>query len=306
MGTTSSSYDEWIELENLTDAEIDLAGWRLESADGFPTVVLAGVIPASGFFLLERGDDGTVSDVPADLVYGTQHYSWTLGNGGEHLRLIDRNGATVDEIPAHGGWFAGIASPDYRSMERVNPARPGTDPDNWRSHDARFAQNGLDVDGDPIRGTPRAPNAATNPPTAAFTWNPDAPTSWDVIAFADLSSDLDGTIAAWAWTFGNGDASTDRHPEHRFRGTGTYLVSVEVQDNDGLRGTTTGAVTVTLGPGDVDHNGTIDVCDVRILLQAVTGIGQLEADRRDAADTDRDGDIDADDVQRLAEYLIGL
>ena len=66
MGTAASSADEWIELYNATGQPITLAGWTL-SDGGDISVTLGGVIPAGGFFLLERSDDGTVSNLPEEI-----------------------------------------------------------------------------------------------------------------------------------------------------------------------------------------------------------------------------------------------
>ena len=53
MGTAASDSDEWIELYNATDQDIDLAGWTLTSSDGTPVIHLAGTILARGHYLLE-------------------------------------------------------------------------------------------------------------------------------------------------------------------------------------------------------------------------------------------------------------
>ena len=84
MGTETSSYDEWIELKNTTENDIDLANWKLISTDGSPEINLTGIIPAYGYFLLERTDDNSVLNITADLIY-----SGTLSNTGERLELKD-------------------------------------------------------------------------------------------------------------------------------------------------------------------------------------------------------------------------
>src|SRR5258707_13887588 len=56
MGTLASANDEWIELVNNTSSAINLTGWTLTAADGTPSIVLSGGIPAGGYFLLERTD----------------------------------------------------------------------------------------------------------------------------------------------------------------------------------------------------------------------------------------------------------
>jgi phosphatidylserine/phosphatidylglycerophosphate/cardiolipin synthase-like enzyme len=93
-GTPASHYDEWIELYNNTDREVDLRGWLLTAADGIPAVQLTGVIPAHGFYLLERTDDSTVANIPADQIY-----TGALENTGETLYLY---GAGIIDALAYG------------------------------------------------------------------------------------------------------------------------------------------------------------------------------------------------------------
>lgn len=102
MGTTNSASDEWLELYNPGIADISLDGWILEGEDGTPAVALSGNIDADGYVLLERTDDESMPDVPADLIY-----TGALGNNGEVLLLKDANGSIVDEVNAVGGWPAG-------------------------------------------------------------------------------------------------------------------------------------------------------------------------------------------------------
>jgi hypothetical protein len=152
-GTAADSGDEWIELFNPGGDDIPLDGWRLTD-DGDIHIALGGSIPGGGFFLLERGDDNTVSDIPADQIY-----SGNLSNSGERLRLIDPSGHTVDDIGAGGaGWAGGSASPAYASMERAGAG--------WITNTG-WVRNGRDARGLDLRGTPRRPNSALFPtPTA--------------------------------------------------------------------------------------------------------------------------------------------
>ena len=54
MGTKIEANDEWLELYNAGSGDVSLSGWKLETADGGIGADLQGVIPAGGFFLLER------------------------------------------------------------------------------------------------------------------------------------------------------------------------------------------------------------------------------------------------------------
>ncbi len=157
-GTAASSFDEWIELCNNTGEDIDLTGWTLRSADGTPDIALDGVIPAHGYFLLERTNDDTVSDIAADQIY-----TGAVQNNpaAETLELRDADENLIDTANGDGGqWPAGTASPDYYSMERVDPTAADTDA-NWASNNG-VTRNGHDADGEPINGTPKQPNSTAS------------------------------------------------------------------------------------------------------------------------------------------------
>ncbi|TWD83283.1 PKD domain-containing protein [Kribbella amoyensis] len=58
------------------------------------------------------------------------------------------------------------------------------------------------------------------------------------------SSDPDGSIASYAWTFGDGGTSTAANPTHTYTTAGTYSVSLTVTDNSGGTGQRTQSVSV--------------------------------------------------------------
>src|SRR5207244_715245 len=73
-----------------------------------------------------------------------------------------------------------------------------------------------------------APSQPNQPPTAAFTAS--CPTL--TCSFSDQSSDPDGTIATWQWTFGDGTTgSTAQNPSHTYSAAGSYTVTLTVKDN---------------------------------------------------------------------------
>lgn len=84
-----------------------------------------------------------------------------------------------------------------------------------------------------------APNAA---PTAAFTSAcADATCTFDSAG----SGDPDGTIAAYAWDFGDGATSAEASPGHTYAASGTYTVELTVTDNRGKTDVVRHDVTVT-------------------------------------------------------------
>ncbi len=153
MGTQANYNDEWIELYNLTGDSIDLTNWKLRAIDGTPQIVLQGRILPHGYFVLERSDDQTISDYPADQIY-----TGTLGNDGEHLILEDPFGSVMDQVNCSSGWFAGQNSPVKFSMEKKHPWAPSSSASSWGDNNG-IIKNGLDAKGQPINGTPGARNS---------------------------------------------------------------------------------------------------------------------------------------------------
>ena len=116
---------------------------------------------ASGYYTIERRDDKTVEDVPADAVYdASRTLDLDLSDRGEVIALFDANGNLVDTANAsylgRDGWTAGSAS-TFATMERTDPFGPDT-PDNWHTNTG-IVTRGRDAKGRPVTGTARAPNS---------------------------------------------------------------------------------------------------------------------------------------------------
>jgi uncharacterized repeat protein (TIGR01451 family) len=162
-GTLDDTSDEWIELYNNTNSEMDLTGWSLTAADGTPSILLTGSIAAHQYFLLERSADDTIVDIPADQIY-----TGALLDTGEELFLRDAGNNVVDSANADGGgWPAGTGgtgTPPRASMERIAPGQAGADV-NWDSNDG-VIRNGHGKNGTPLNGTPKARNSASLLPAA--------------------------------------------------------------------------------------------------------------------------------------------
>ncbi|MCG8461383.1 MAG: PKD domain-containing protein, partial [Holophagales bacterium] len=69
------------------------------------------------------------------------------------------------------------------------------------------------------------------------------------MAFTDTSFDLDGSVVAWSWDFGDGTSSTEQHPVHLFTTADTYHVRLTVTDDAGDTGSFLHFITVQPGPG---------------------------------------------------------
>jgi PKD repeat protein len=92
--------------------------------------------------------------------------------------------------------------------------------------------------------TVNSPPPPNQPPTAAFTFDCDE-LDCD---FESQSTDSDGRIEDYSWTFGDGESSDDNDPRHEYDANGSYQVTLTVTDDDGATNSTTQTVTVAENP----------------------------------------------------------
>ena len=91
------------------------------------------------------------------------------------------------------------------------------------------------------------PPPVNTPPTASFTV--DA-CPQNTCAFTSTSTDADGTIASYAWNFGDGLTSTEANPTHTYAAVTAetpYTVTLTVTDDDGAA-SAAATQTVTIQP----------------------------------------------------------
>ncbi|WP_197680538.1 PKD domain-containing protein [Microlunatus sagamiharensis] len=87
--------------------------------------------------------------------------------------------------------------------------------------------------------------SANAAPTAAFT---SSCTQLACYFDGSGSSDPDGTVASWAWDFGDGKTATGATAPHDYMDAGTYTVKLTVTDNNGKSTSTSQPVLVTAPP----------------------------------------------------------
>jgi PKD repeat protein len=76
-------------------------------------------------------------------------------------------------------------------------------------------------------------------PTANFTWVCAQLTC----TFTDASTDSDGTVTAWSWSFGDATTSTAQNPVKTYASHATRTVQLTATDDDGAQGSTSQSVT---------------------------------------------------------------
>ncbi|MEZ4702814.1 MAG: PKD domain-containing protein [Rhodothermales bacterium] len=110
------------------------------------------------------------------------------------------------------------------------------------STDAGFAPEGIGPAESPRDGG----GTGNNAPVASFT---HSATDLALSVDGSASSDSDGTIVSYAWTFGDGATGSGATASHTYAAAGTYTVALTVTDDEGATGTASQSVTVTDGTG---------------------------------------------------------
>jgi len=93
LADESGEFDDWFELYNSGEQELDLGGWSLSGgprSDEEPWVVPSGVsVPALGFLVIWADDDPEQGDL---------HTDFKLSKSGETLILYQPSGEQADRV----------------------------------------------------------------------------------------------------------------------------------------------------------------------------------------------------------------
>lgn len=172
-------------------------------------------------------DTDCVVDTDASMVRGAGTVFATVGTGGQVQRPVYTDDGEMPYFAAASGsatatW--GLLAVDLTATTlsaRFERSAGGTFTDAFTI----AAQTGTNV-----------------PPTASATVTCSG---LDCTYNAGASTDPDGTIASYAWTFGDGTTGTGATTTHRYASAGTWPVGLTVTDDDGATGTATRTATTT-------------------------------------------------------------
>jgi PKD repeat protein len=190
---------------------------------------------------LSRGPRPTITEAPSQVGWGTT-FDVQTPNAAAIARIsLIRLGSVTHAFDMNGRLLWLPFTPSAGSLAVTAPANGTHAPP---GHYMLFLVNQdgvpsvakivkVSAQSDPSPG----PNAA---PTAAFL----AGCGGVNCTFADRSSDPDGNLSEWQWTFGDGEISTARDPSHAYQAGGTYTVRLTARDSEGESASVTRQVTV--------------------------------------------------------------
>lgn len=196
MGTSGSTADEYLELRNMTDQNIDLSGWQITkwvsgtSEELMLTIPSGKLIPAHSYFLIANFDQATSKiNVDPDLVDN----DLVLVNDNLQINLYDGDwtnpvNQTIDTAdngqgsPAAGEYNSGANI--YYSMERDATPGNGYDANVWHTifDDSALMHSYWDLDA-VEKGTPGAPNLSQTVVFPSPTPTPLPPLTTDLTLF---------------------------------------------------------------------------------------------------------------------------
>jgi PKD repeat protein len=96
---------------------------------------------------------------------------------------------------------------------------------------------------------PMSGGPANQPPVAVASASPASGAAPLAVAFNGTgSSDPDGSIASYAWTFDDGGTSSSAAPSHTYPSAGIFTATLTVTDNGGATNAATVTITVSAAP----------------------------------------------------------
>ena len=212
--TGTESTDEFIELKNTGDTDVDLKNWRIEDTSSSYTISSSDFtstkIPALGYFVIYRNESGIALN----------------NSGGETVKLYQPNGNLLDSVSytesAPEGQSYNLSEDSWKWSTTLTPG----------------AANKITL-----------PNQK---PNANAGENKEANVGESVIFDGSDSFDPDGDTLSFTWDFGDGTKASGNKVTHSYSKAGKYTVVLTVDDGRG--GIDTDTVKVTILENEINSN----------------------------------------------------
>jgi len=199
-----------------------------------PPTAAAAAAPTAGLAPLAVAFTGSGSDPDGTIA----SYAWTFGDGGT----------------------ANVQNPSHTYASAGNFTATLTVSDN----DGATGSSSVAI---------AVSSAGNQPPTASAVATPTSGKAPLVVAFTGSGSDTDGSIASYAWSFGDGGSSTAQSPSHTYLSPGNYTATLTVTDNGGATGSSTAGIVVTSNQPPAASASATPTSGTAPLLVTFTGSG---------------------------------
>ncbi len=270
-GSDLSTSDEWLEIFNPDEGDVDLTGWTITSLNSKGEHAIgarfsSGTMLAAGQYMIVGRKTAALSRLLSEPSLLAPDL--TLPNTNLLLRLRDKDGGVIDEVDDGSGVpFAGSnpsGTGSKASMERIDPLISGISKDNWRT---AASSSGLD-EGARVIATPFAQNSAVPAPSPSPCTDPleigivvqsGLLSGTEKVTVNFQAAALAGTLssASCSWDFSDGFTSTSCNPpSHSFTRAGTYAVRLQARNQCSVTLTAEQTVQVFGAPDGTLSTGT--------------------------------------------------
>lgn len=239
MGSSSSYYDEWIELYNSGSSAVSLEGYTLRAADGSPDIALEGTIAPGAYALLERTDDASAPEVSALYIY-----AGALGNSGETLILKDASGVEIDRVDGADGWSIGGDNDTKETLQRSGGAWYTAERTPGAPYSGASSATTQTEEEENTKVKEQSPK--TYPIQDALQYEVAPSFSVEVVGPEVIASGATGRFKGeavgkrgeriqesevrWRWSFGDGEVVHGKQVTHHFRYPGEYMVVLSISN----------------------------------------------------------------------------
>ncbi|MGE3842614.1 MAG: PKD domain-containing protein, partial [Vicinamibacterales bacterium] len=241
--TTPGTYLATLAVTDNRGARHTQAAWitvtAATSAPNRPPVAVATATPPSGVAPLPVTFSAAGSSDPDGSVTG---YSWAFGDG------ATGTGATVSHTYAVAG--------SYVATLTVSDNRGAT-----ASAATSVTVTATSTNRPPVAVVVAAPLTGRAPLNVSFS--------------AAGSSDPDGTVASYAWSFGDGDSAAGVAVSHTYVAAGTYAATLTVTDAQGATHSSSTPIVVSAAPSATATTMSVGSIGLQILNDGGRWVGDV-------------------------------
>jgi YVTN family beta-propeller protein len=211
-----------------------------------------GIAPDGAYVYVTNFRDNTVSvistatkTVEGTIVAGNEPFAIATSSDGAHVYVVNRRDNTVSVINTATNTVGNV--PDGTAIKvGEEPRAIAVTPDGSRAYVVNqlsdsvsvinTVTNKVEIPAIPVGNSPTAVAITPNQPPLAAPFDVPSPVRPGVpFSLSAVSSkDPDGSVATYAWSFGDGQSQTLGEPTvtHTYSSPGTYSVNLTVTDNE--------------------------------------------------------------------------